>query len=215
LIKPNKALIESAINADLSINENGSGQGLRDLSEGKCHIAMISSPLSVVASEMNKAFPGLIKVSDLKVFEVGQTSVVFIVNKENKVERLSKKQLQSILMGDVLNWKQVGGADERIIVFTMPRGDGIRSTVKEKLLNNNFFGVYTVEVKNDAIAKKMVSSLQNAIGMCTRRTLDDTVKSIKIDADLDQTLWLVTKGSPTPKEKALIEEVKKLSKASI
>ncbi|GAC1659934.1 MAG: phosphate ABC transporter substrate-binding protein [Candidatus Elarobacter sp.] len=40
---------------------------------------------------------------------------------------LSKKQLQDIFSGKVTNWKDVGGADQKIVVVNRPRNSGTRA----------------------------------------------------------------------------------------
>ena len=48
---------------------------------------------------------------ELEVIPVVKEGFVFYVNAENKIESLTKDQIQGIYSGEITNWKQVGGED--------------------------------------------------------------------------------------------------------
>jgi ABC-type phosphate transport system substrate-binding protein len=57
LIKAKAADIQSKANVNFTTIPNGSGRGLVDLVNGRCDIAMIGGPLSVVADAVNAQTP--------------------------------------------------------------------------------------------------------------------------------------------------------------
>ena len=48
---------------------------------------------------------------------VAHEALVFFVHKDNPVRNLSSEQLRRIYTGEITNWKEVGGRDERILPF--------------------------------------------------------------------------------------------------
>ena len=51
------------------------------------------------------------------VWPVAHEALIFFVHKDNPVRSLSSKQLRRIYTGEITNWKEVGGRDERILPF--------------------------------------------------------------------------------------------------
>jgi phosphate transport system substrate-binding protein len=52
------------------------------------------------------------------------------------VKNLSKKQIQDIFSGKVTNWKEVGGADQKIVVVNRPRNSGTRAVFTKTLMGS-------------------------------------------------------------------------------
>jgi phosphate transport system substrate-binding protein len=50
-----------------------------------------------------------------------------ITNPSAGVKNLSKAQLRDVFAGNVANWKDVGGADQKIVVVNRPRSSGTRA----------------------------------------------------------------------------------------
>lgn len=60
---------------------------------------------------------------------------VFVVNKANPLKSLTISQIQKIYTGEITNWKQVGGKDATIKVFTRPRNSGSEEVFRELVMN--------------------------------------------------------------------------------
>ena len=57
--------------------------------------------------------------------------IAVCVDPANEVADLTKEQLTNIYNGTVTNWKEVGGADEPIIVIGREAGSGTRGAFEE------------------------------------------------------------------------------------
>ena len=65
---------------------------------------------------------------------IGVDSIAVVVNKENSVDTLSINQVNSIYRGDITNWKQVGGPDMQIVVYSRPVKSGTRARFDSRIL---------------------------------------------------------------------------------
>ena len=61
---------------------------------------------------------------------IGKEAFVFFVNKDNPVESLTTEQIQGIYSGEITNWKEVGGKDEKIVAFQRNEGSGSQSMLE-------------------------------------------------------------------------------------
>ena len=55
---------------------------------------------------------------------VAREAFVFFVNKDNPVDSLSLEQIQDIYQKKIINWKKVGGKNEKIMPFQRPENSG-------------------------------------------------------------------------------------------
>lgn len=211
LLTPYKDEIEKKANVTLEIFVNSSEHGLRDLALGRCDIAMISSTFESLANNLNTQIPNLIQLDQYTSFKLGESSVVFIVNKKNPIDYLPSDTLRRICVGDIKNWKTLGGVNSRIIFFTMQRGDGIRTAIQNELLKGDFFGVYTTMLRNSEVMNELVSYLPEAIGTNNIKAVNDSVKILKTDTDFTQPLILITKTNSRPEVLAFINILKDIA----
>ena len=100
-----------------------------ELAKGNRDIILAYEPADTT-KEMLKEFP------ELTMESVGRDALVFIVNKDNPVESLTKEQLIGIYTGTITNWSEVGGADEEIMVFSRPETSGSQTMMRTLLLGD-------------------------------------------------------------------------------
>ena len=67
-----------------------------------------------------------------KTIEEGYT---LVVNKTNPVNKLNAKQIKEIFDEDIINWKEVGGNDEKIMIF---RFDDMQKFFTDEQLGENY-----------------------------------------------------------------------------
>ena len=108
---------------NITIDAGGSGEGLKQVSEGTVNIGNSD----VEAAEKLDAA----KAAELVDHKVCVVTMAPIVNKDvtaGGVKNLTKAQLTDIFTGKITNWKEVGGADEAIVLITRPESSGTRAT---------------------------------------------------------------------------------------
>lgn len=61
---------------------------------------------------------------------IAKEAFVFFVQKDNPVESLSTEQIRAIYHGDITNWKDVGGKNEKITAYQRPENSGSQVMMK-------------------------------------------------------------------------------------
>lgn len=73
---------------------------------------------------------------ELAVDKVVNEGFVFFVNKSNPVDSLTVEQIQKIYAGEITNWKEVGGKDEKIVAYQRPKNSGSQTGMEELVMKN-------------------------------------------------------------------------------
>jgi phosphate transport system substrate-binding protein len=211
IVLPNKAAIEAASGQHIVVVGNGSQRGLADLVGGNAQIAMISAPLAEEVAKLNAGRPGSIDPSRLTAHAVGQSRVAFMVHPSNPVRSLSDAQLVDLLVGKIRNWKQVGGADQPVMVVAAQPGDGVRTLVEDRLLNGGALTKDTRVMPNAPQIPKVVEQVPGAIGLYTASALVSSVAELTADTPIVQPLILVTMGEESSEIRRIIGAVESVA----
>ena len=106
----------------ISVSGGGSGSG----------IAQVAAK-AVDIGDSDILAPDHPELHDNRVAVVG---FAVVTNPSAGVQSLSKKQLQDIFGGKVSNWKQVGGADQKVVVVNRPRSSGTRAVFVKTIMGS-------------------------------------------------------------------------------
>jgi phosphate transport system substrate-binding protein len=213
IINPNKAAIEQETGLTLNLTVNGDGNGLKDLYAGKVDVAMVAAPLKVTEETLNKANPGSISVAGFEVAPVGTASIKFITNPANPVKSLTDDQLKGIFTGRITSWKDVGGADQPILVVAETPGLGTRANVVASFLGGTEITDKARAMQALVQVAQVVAQAPNAIGYGNAASITSAVAVVP-GTEVKQPLGLATKGAPSADVKKLIESVTKYSVAA-
>jgi phosphate transport system substrate-binding protein len=204
IIVPNKTAIEQEIGANLAVTVNGDGNGLRDLYSGKTDIMMVAAPIAVTEATLNKANPGSVSAAGFQVAPIGRLGIKFIVNPANPVKSLTDMQVKDILTGKIVSWKDVGGADQPIVVVAEAPGQGTRTNVVTGFLGGTDITDKARVMQALVQVAQVVAQLPNAFGYGNAASITGAVAVIP-GLEVAQALGLATKGPPSAEEKKLIE----------
>ena len=162
-----------------SVSGTGTGNGFKSLADGSAQIADASRFIkdSELKSCMDK------KVYPVP-FAVALDCIVPIVHPSNKVKSLTIEQLKDIYSGKTTNWKEVGGADARIVVVGRDSSSGTNGTWQEMVMDKG--GKTRVTPKAQIVASSgammtTVSQNKNAIGYDGMGYVSKSVKSVLVN----------------------------------
>ena len=210
LLKPAQEAFQDKYK-DVTVNVAGGGSftGMNQVAEGSVDIG---------DSDVN--LPDEYKDKGLVDHKVVVEPFVFIVDKANKVDNLTKDQVIGILTGKITNWKEVGGDDQKITLIHRAKSSGSRATISEVVLKGaNFTDDAVIQDSNGAV-RAAIASTPGAIGYVDAPYADDSVKVLKFDGveysvqniiDGKYPIYgyghMYTKGEPTGAVKAFIEYI--------
>lgn len=141
------------------IAAEGSTTGIAAIIDNTAHIGMSSrhaKPTEVSAATA--------KGVTMKPTIVAYDGIAVIVNADNPVKGLTKKQVEQIFTGDVTDWSAVGGQPGKISIYTRNTSSGTYSDWKELAMKKrDYAGSSQKMAGNEQIAAE-VGKNKNGIG---------------------------------------------------
>jgi len=212
VVNPHRAAVERATGHTLEINGNATGKGMVDLSDSKCDAAMVSEPMDIALAAAEVAGKKL-DGSKFQMHELRKDEIVFIVNAANPVSKLTLQQLSDIHTGKVTNWKQVGGKDLPITVYSDAVTGGTRAMIRKVVMGNSDYSPSVKSLTSVSRIADLVPGDESAIGGLGRGFIKSDGKTKVIETSkIERPLAFVTIGEPSPKMKQVIEAFRTAAK---
>ncbi|HTP06654.1 MAG TPA: phosphate ABC transporter substrate-binding protein [Anaerolineae bacterium] len=155
----------------LGIAAGGSVVGIKAMHDGTADIGMASRALT--ADEAN----------GLQQYQIASDVIAIVVNPSNSITGLTRDQLRDIYLGQLVNWKDLGGPDRMIVPIARDKNSGTRGAFDELVLSNqepHSDRLQTAVTAGDMAA--LVSSTPGAIGYVGFGNLDGKLKLLSIDS---------------------------------
>ena len=144
----------------VQVTGGGSGTGIAALQNGTTDIAQSSRPIKDKEKEGVKAKFG----KDVAEFVVAKDGLSVYVHESNPVKSLSIPQLKAIYTGKIRNWKEVGGNDAPITLYSRENNSGTYVYFKEHVLDDEDFDPRAQNMPGTASVVNAVSKDKNGIG---------------------------------------------------
>lgn len=208
IMEPGKDALKKATGVDLILVGNGTGNGLEDLTAGKCDAAMASEELADAVASMKDA-SGKAASGDLKPLVITDDVIMVIVNPSNAVGKLSKEQLKGLHDGSIENWNKVGGADLPVIVVTSHLGSATRKVFQKTIMDGNAYVAGALEVETTRKEIDTVGEFPEGIGAVSMGfiNLPGNKEKVKIveTPKISRPLMLITRGEPSSAVKKVVD----------
>lgn len=184
----------------ITVEGGGSGIGVQKVGEGLVDIGNTGRPVS----KEEVARYGLVS------YPFALDGVAVVVHPDNAVAGLTAGQVKDIYAGTIINWKEVGGKDAPINLFTRDEASGTREVFWEKLLRKGPVAASANIVSSNGAMKVAIAQDKNAIGYVSIGHIDESVKPITLDGveasqenalsgsyPVVRNLYMNTKGEPS------------------
>lgn len=147
-------------NAKIQVTGGGSGIGLAALQNNSTDIANASRKIR--AAEIAECIKTFGKRPT--EYKVALDGLSVYVHADNPVKELTLEQLMLIFTGKVKNWKEVGGPDARITVYSRENSSGTYEFFKEHVLEGRDFVSSAQTMPGTAAVLQAVAKDKGGIG---------------------------------------------------
>jgi phosphate transport system substrate-binding protein len=212
LLQAHQQTIEQAAGHKLTVIPSRSSVGLLMLLEGRADMAMISGPLQGEIETLRKTKPNL-AYKQLRAFELGRTPVAIAVHPSNSFREANWDTLQKILLGEIDNWKMVGGPDLPIRIAISGPGGGIIVVTESVLLGGRSVAApNAIYVQSGPQVIKVVEQEPSALGLAQLSLVRSRgLPEVKLEKPIEQILSLVALGEPTPAMISVIDAMRSIA----
>ncbi len=170
--------IKTQPDADISVTGGGSGVGLSALLTGTTDIAMASRQIKF-GEKMKLQKEGK-RITEVIIAYDG---LAVIVHPSNKINRLTRQQLEDIFTGRINNWRDVGGDDLKIIAYSRETSSGTYEFFKEKVLDNKNYKNGILSLPATGAIIQSIGQTRGAIGYVGLAYLNKEVKTVEVSYD--------------------------------
>lgn len=162
----------------ITVVGGGSGVGITALMDGTTDIAMASRDLKA-GERLKIAESG----KEIEQVIVAYDALSVIVHPDNKVSQLTREQLEQIFTGDITNWKDVGGEDELIVVYSRESSSGTYEFFKGNVMKKKNYANTVLSMPATGAIVQSISQTKGAIGYIGLAYDTPEVKSLEVSYD--------------------------------
>lgn len=161
---------------DITVKQSGSGDGAAALIDSRCQIATMSRFMK--PEEWKKATEkNLMPVAHA----IAMDGVCIVVHPSNPVKNLTIAQLHDIYTGKITNWKDVGGADQAIVVVSRDTSSGTYETFEGFVMKKAKMSDKVEYVNANPQAHDRAAKTEGAIAYVGLGFVDDKVKAVSVE----------------------------------
>ncbi|WP_047049657.1 phosphate ABC transporter substrate-binding protein [Vibrio mexicanus] len=162
----------------VAVQSVGSTAGITLLKKGVVDIGMSSRYLTEREQD-----------ESISTKTIALDGLAVVVNPENNVANVTREQLFDIYKGKITNWKELGGADQKIAVVTREASSGSRYSFESllgltKIVNDRMVSDISHDnlvVNSNSMVKTIVNHNKQAIGFISTGSVDRSVKAINFE----------------------------------
>lgn len=144
----------------IQVTGGGSGTGISALINGTTDICNASRPMKDAEREKLKEKFGSRGVE----IKCALDGLALYVNEANPIKELSLDQIKNIYMGKITNWKDVGGQNQNIILYSRENNSGTYVYFKDEVLGGMDFAANAQNMPGTAAVVNAVAKDKNGIG---------------------------------------------------
>ncbi len=168
----------------VEVQGGGSTAGLQAALNGVADIGMCSRSL---------------KEDEAKVFQsvaIARDGLSVVVHPSNRVDGLTKQQVERIFAGEITNWAEVGGEDRPIRLITREEGSGTREAFVKLVMGKSRISPKAMTQESNGSVKELVRNDSCAIGYMSLGLVGKDLKALKVDGVEPTAEQVMTKKYP-------------------
>lgn len=147
-------------NITIQVTGGGSGTGISALINGTTDICNASRPMKQSEIKKLKERFGTLGVE----IPCAKDGITIYLHPSNKVNDLTVEELKNIFIGKITNWKEVGGNDAKIVMYSRENNSGTYVFFKDNILDGQDYSPSCQNLPGTAAVVNAVSKDPNGIG---------------------------------------------------
>jgi phosphate transport system substrate-binding protein len=144
----------------IQVTGGGSGTGISALINGTTDICNSSRPMKLPERDKLKQRFGTRGIE----IKCAQDGLSIYVHESNPVTELTLQQIKDIYTGKITEWKEVGGSNERIVLYSRENNSGTYVYFKDNVLDGDDFAATAQNMPGTASVVNAVAKDKNGIG---------------------------------------------------
>ncbi len=160
----------------ITLSGGGSGNGIKAIVDGTADIGNSSRFIKskeVKLAQSKNVYP--------VPFRIALDCITPVVHPSNKVSKLTMEQLKNIYLGNITNWKELGGKDAKIVVISRDSSSGTFEVWKKLVMHKKRVMPRALIVPSNGAIVQAISKTPNAIGYIGLGYLSKGVKPVKVN----------------------------------
>ncbi len=144
--------------------------------------------------------------------------IAVVVHKDNPITELTREEIKNIYLGNITNWKALGGPPGDITVVCREEGSGTRGAFEEIVMDKEIITNKAIIQNSTGAVRTTVAGDPRGIGFVSLASLNEEVKAVKVDGvrpslenvkngsyKVARPFLYLTKGQPEGVVKAFID----------
>ncbi|EKD51810.1 MAG: hypothetical protein ACD_62C00175G0004 [uncultured bacterium] len=168
-------------NVRINVQGGGSAVGVQSAVAGNADIGMADM----------LTLPDEAKVLTATI--VARDGIAIIVHPTNSMTEMTTQQAKDIFSGKITNWKDVGGSDAEIRVFSREEGSGTRKSFDNLVLETEKVSASALFQNSNGTIREAVANDANAIGYLSIGLVNERVRAVSY-SNVDPSNENVKKG---------------------
>lgn len=189
------------------VQGGGSTQGIQAAISGAAEIGASSRELKDQEKE-----------AQLVETTMALDGIAVVVHKDNPITELTREEIKNIYLGNITNWKALGGPPGDITVVCREEGSGTRGAFEEIVMDKEIITNKAIIQNSTGAVRTTVAGDPRGIGFVSLASLNEEVKAVKVDGvepslenvkngsyQISRPFLYLTKGQPEGVVKAFID----------
>jgi phosphate transport system substrate-binding protein len=160
---------------NITVSESGSGNGAKAIINGTADIGNLSRKMQEAEIQAAKD-----KGVDIVEHVIAMDGLVVIVHPSNALKGLTKDELKQIYIGEITNWKTLGGPDRKIVVISRDTNSGTYESFQQLVTKSDRVTEKAEYVGSNGAVRQRVMTTEGAIGY-VGLAFTDGVKPLEIN----------------------------------
>jgi phosphate transport system substrate-binding protein len=160
----------------ITLSGGGSGNGIKAIIDGTADIGNCSRFIKgkeIKLCQAKDVYP--------VPFRIALDCIAPVVHPSNKVSNLTIDQLKNIYLGNIKNWKEVGGKDSKIVVISRDSSSGTFEVWEKLVMHKKRVMPRALTVPSNGAIAQAISKTPSAIGYIGLGYLTKDLKTVSVN----------------------------------